>query len=70
MSRSLIIVCDKCKKQLWAGQSSYIYTQPQKQMDAFNKFVCDHFSHPVRFIDDNYDSDLESCEDVTPRDNL
>lgn len=67
MSRSIYIVCDKCKKKLWAGQASYIYTQPDNQMEAFNKFVCDHFRHPVLFVDDNDDHIHESCEDVTPR---
>jgi hypothetical protein len=51
---------------MWAGQSSYIYTQPDAQMQAFNRFVCDHFFHPVMFVDDNADELLDSCEDVTP----
>lgn len=68
MSRSLYIVCEKCKKKLWAGQASYIYTEPKAQMEAFNKFVCEHFGHPVVFVDDNYDTVLEPCEDVTPKD--
>jgi hypothetical protein len=67
MSRSLHIVCEKCKKHMRVGQASYIYTQPESQINAFNRFICDHFSHPVMFIDDNYDHIFDSCEDVTPK---
>lgn len=64
MSRSIRIICQKCKKSLWAGQRTYIYTAP-KHLEAFNKFICEHFGHPVMFVDDNYETELDGCEDVT-----
>lgn len=66
MSVSKFIICERCKKSLWIGQGSIIYTGMPEVMEALRDFCYSHKStsdnlfeehsgdHPLKFVDEYY----------------
>jgi hypothetical protein len=58
MSVCYEIVCHKCKKRLWIGQGSVIYSAPP-YMDHLAAFMHDHINHPLEFMRDETASETD-----------
>ncbi len=65
MSMTYDIVCVKCKKELWIGQGSTIYTGEKETMEKLKKFLYEHENHPLMFTEANKTYDFME-DDVLP----
>jgi hypothetical protein len=75
MSRTTYLVCKTCKKYIWIGQNSFIYTGEPETMEALNEFLQKHTSyqqddeHELLFMPEPFNGayEDEEWEDVTDR---
>jgi len=51
MSVCYELVCHGCRKRLWIGQGSVIYSAPE-YMERLSEFLHDHKRHPLEFMAD------------------
>jgi hypothetical protein len=57
MSVCYELACHQCRKRLWVGQGSVIYTAPEHAL-SLSEFLHDHQNHPLEFVDDQRATDL------------
>ena len=59
MSTTFTVVCDKCKRRIWAGQSTA--GGPVRIYENTGNWMREHMGHPLRFLVDCDSND--TCSD-------